>query len=147
MVHRTPNGFEQLIISLHKAFLYLCVYSIVLYYFHSKCLCSHYEIYMESFGFCNPHTHFMERRFKYIICPIAQSGNTNITATYELKRRAWCSYATLSIICSVIIPFRNSRAFLHVQADKGTQRPEYGSNLCRFCIVDAEVIGGFGHHD
>lgn len=59
-------------------------------------------------------------------------GNANIAETYEANRRAWRSCTTLSCLYSIIIPFRDSHAFLHDQADRGTQRPGYGLDLFRF---------------
>ena len=78
-----------------------------------------------------PHTHFKRESFESIISFLTYRGNANIAETYEANRRAWRSCTTLSCLYSIIIPFRDSRAFLHDQADRGTQRPGYGLDLFR----------------
>ena len=79
-----------------------------------------------------PHRHFNRETLKSVVCSLTHSGDVNITVTHESNRRAWRLYTTLSTLCAAIIRFRGSRAFLHGQADKGTQRPGCESNLFRF---------------
>lgn len=50
MVRRTPNGFEQFMTWLHKAFFALLyTYSIVSCHFISKCFWNCYKIYAGNF--------------------------------------------------------------------------------------------------
>ena len=98
----------------------------------SKYSCNHHKIHMGGFGYFQASYAFLRESFESIISFLTYRGNANIAETYEANRRAWRSCTTLSCLYSIIIPFRDSHAFLHDQADRGTQRPGYGSNLCRF---------------